>query len=142
MKHVILAALMTLGLASAAQACGENLEITDAWVRPTMEGKDMTAAFFKVKNNGGEAHKLTSVSLQDAIGEIHTTVEENGVFRMRHALEVEIPAGETVEFRPGSFHIMLMKQKQPLKEGDTATMTLHCENGRSVTTTMPVKSRP
>lgn len=141
MKSLMLAAALTLGILPAAYACTEELEVTDAWIRPTPGGKDVTAAFFTVTNNGAEAHKLTGVTVPGAQAEMHTTVEENGVFRMRHLHEVEIPAGGTVEFKPHSMHVMIMKQQEPLKEGDTAPLTLHCEDG-SLAVAAPVKARP
>lgn len=140
MKHLLLTAVMTLGFATAAHACGDALAVDNAWVRAPMKGKDMTAAFFDVTNKSDAAQTLTAVEAEGAAAEMHTTVEENGVFRMRHLKEVEVPAGATVRFEPKALHIMLMKLEQPLAEGDAVAMTLRCADGGSVELAAPVKT--
>ena len=39
--------------------------------------------------------------------EIHTTLMDDGVMRMRRLQSVAVPAGETVRFEPGGRHLML-----------------------------------
>ena len=48
---------------------------------------------------------------------------------------IELPAGQTVELKPGSLHVMLFDLKQPLKEGDSFPLTLafEKEGAREVT---------
>jgi copper(I)-binding protein len=50
---------------------------------------------------------------------------EGGVMRMRQLADgLEIPAGGEVTLKPGSYHVMLMDLKQPLKAGDKVPLTL------------------
>lgn len=136
MKTAALSALMILTPLAAHAACADALKVENAYVRPTMAGKDVTAAFFDVTNTGEETLRITGVAAEGAMAELHTTLEENGVFKMRHLDEVEIPSGMTVQFKPHSLHVMLMKQQNPVVEGDEATLTLQCEDGTQV----PVKA--
>jgi copper(I)-binding protein len=44
-----------------------------------------------------------------------------------------IPAGETVELKPGGFHLMFMELKQPLVEGETVEVSLEFQKAGTVT---------
>ena len=37
---------------------------------------------------------------------------------------IELPAGQTVELKPGGYHVMLLDLKAPLEKGSTVPMTL------------------
>ena len=49
--------------------------------------------------------------------EVHEMKMEGDVMRMRPVPKVDLPAGRTVEFKPGGYHLMLMDLKQALKPG-------------------------
>ena len=51
---------------------------------------------------------------------------------------VVLPADGEVEFKPGSYHVMLIGLKQDLKAGDEITLTLHFKNHEDITLTVPV----
>jgi copper(I)-binding protein len=56
-----------------------------------------------------------------------------GVAKMRPVEGgLEIKPGETVEFKPGSFHVMLMALKQPLQKGEKVKGTLEFEKAGKV----------
>ena len=58
---------------------------------------------------------------------------ENDVMKMRQLPDgIEIPAGATVELKPGGLHVMFMKIKHPLAEGDTFKATLNFEKAGKV----------
>ena len=58
---------------------------------------------------------------------------EQGVARMRPVEGgLEIKPGETVELKPGSFHVMLMGLKQPLEKGQKVKGTLEFEKAGKV----------
>jgi copper(I)-binding protein len=46
---------------------------------------------------------------------------------MRAVPGIELPAGKTVELKPGGLHVMLMDLKQPLAAGDSVALTLVVE---------------
>jgi copper(I)-binding protein len=49
----------------------------------------------------------------------------NGVMTMRGLADgLTIPPGATVRLAPSGYHLMLTELKQPLKQGETVTMTL------------------
>ncbi len=60
-------------------------------------------------------------------------VMEQGVAKMRPvAGGLEIKPGETVELRPGSFHIMLMGLKLPLEAGQKVKGALEFETAGKI----------
>ena len=46
--------------------------------------------------------------------EVHEMKMEGDVMRMRAVAKLDLPAGQTVELKPGGYHVMLMDLKQPL----------------------------
>ena len=45
-----------------------------------------------------------------------------------------------MELKPGSYHVMLMGLKQPLRQGDTIPITLQFQNAGSTTVTFRVEA--
>lgn len=118
----------------AAEVAAGNLVITQAWARATPPGAAVGAAYLTVENRGGADERLLSASSPAAGAvEVHETVEENGMARMRPLAEVVVPAAGKLEMRPGDAHMMLVGLTAPLKEGDTVPVTLTFESAGSVT---------
>ena len=49
--------------------------------------------------------------------------------RMRAVQSVALPAGRTVDLKPGGYHVMMMDLKQQMKDGDVVPVTLVVESG-------------
>jgi len=62
----------------------------------------------------------------------------SGEMTMREVEFVELPAGTTVELKPGGYHIMLIGLKAPLELGSTIQITLVFENAGEITVDVPV----
>lgn len=111
-----------------------SIEIGDPWSRATPGGAKVAGGFLVLKNTGATADRLVSVTAPFAGKvQIHEMTLANGVMTMR-PLEagLEVPAGGTVTFKPGSYHIMFMDLKQPLKVGEVVDGTLTFEKAGSV----------
>lgn len=114
------AALLGLGsLPSFAETV-----VADAWVRATVAQQRATGLFAKITSTTGG--KLVGASSPAAgVTEVHEMSMDGNTMRMRAVQGgLELPAGQTVELKPGGFHIMLMDLKQQVKEGETVTVTL------------------
>ncbi len=118
----------------------EGIVISSARVLPPFPGKDTAAGYFKITNHGA-ADKLVSVTspISGAV-EIHNHLEEDGVMKMRRVDGVDLAAGAAVEFRPGSYHLMMFKAALPDTQ-DEVSLTLNYENAPSVTIIVPVEGR-
>lgn len=93
-----------------------SLKIEHPWARATPKGAAVAGGYLKITNNGKEADRLIGGSAAFAGRfEIHEMSHEGGVMKMRHLPKgLEIKPGQTIELKPGSFHVMFMDLKQPL----------------------------
>ena len=135
-----IAALLTLLLAFGAQA---QTTVKDAWVRGTVAGQKATGLFAQLTSAGGG--KLVSVASPLAgVAEIHEMAMDGNVMKMRAVPAIDLPAGKTVELKPGGYHVMLMDLKQELKAGDAVPVTLVVEGAggkrESIELKAPVKA--
>ena len=114
-----------------------GIEVSSAYVQPPFPGRDVAAGFFKLTNMGDD-DKLLSVSspISETV-EIHNHIEDNGVMKMRKVDLVNLPKGETVEFKPGSFHIMMFGADIPENATDVS-LTLTYETSDPVTLIVPI----
>ena len=132
-----------IGLAAAlsllsAAACAQTT-VKDAWVRGTVEQQKASGAFMQITSAGGG--KLLSVSSPVAgVVEVHEMAMEGTTMRMRPVASLELPAGRTVELKPGGYHVMLMDLKQQLKTGETVPLTLVVEGKDGKRETLEVKA--
>ena len=142
MKRYIAAALagaiLPLALLAAAVAMDAtmvgDLKIENAWTRATPPRAKVGGGYVTITNTGSEADRLVSGSVAFAgVVEIHEMAVTDGVMKMRPLADgLEIPAGETVTLKPGGFHIMFMKLKEGLVEGETVSATLTFEKAGPV----------
>lgn len=99
----------------------------------------MGGAFMTLVNAGGNGDKLIKAASPVAESvELHTHVKEGEVMRMRPVDGIDIAAGGRTALEPGSYHVMLIGLKQPLKEGATFPLTLTFEKAGTVTIAVPV----
>lgn len=126
---------------AAAETAASIVVITEPWSRETAEGQNAGGAFMTIANTGTAADRLTGGSTPVAGRvEIHTMTMENDVMRMRQLADgLEVPAGGQVTLKPGSFHVMLMDLKQPLKAGEKVPLTLTFAGAGTVETELDVR---
>lgn len=123
------------GQGAAAQTFKAGpLTIDAPWIRATPGGAKIAGGYMKIINTGKQADRLTGGTLPVAGRfEVHEMSTEGGVMKMRHLSKgLEIKPGETVELKPGGYHLMFMDLKQGLKEGDTIKGTLVFEKAGKV----------
>lgn len=123
--------------ASAAEAHDYKigtLEIAHPWTRATPKGATVAGGYLKITNNGQAADRLTGVSSPVANRvEVHEMTMSGGTLRMRPLSSgLEIKPGQTIELKPGSYHIMFMSLKQPLEKGQRIKGTLTFEKAGSL----------
>ena len=134
-----LAALLFAGAAGVAHAGDITLE--RPWSRATPANAPVGAGYVTLKNSGAAADKLVSATA-DVAGkvEVHEMAMDNGVMKMRPVNGLEIPAGKSVELKPGGYHIMFMQLKQQLKAGDTVKGVLTFEKAGAMPVEFKVES--
>jgi len=135
-KQLITAAFTTV---CAVSAFAQNVTVTDAWARATVQGQKATGAFMKItaKDNA----MLVGVSSPAAgLAEIHEMKVEKDVMKMAPlANGLDLPAGKVVELKPGGYHVMLMDLKSPLTKDTTVPLTLTLQDAKGVKSNVELK---
>lgn len=125
--------LLVGGIAGAETFTAGSLQVGDPWARATPKGATVGAGYLSITNKGRELDRLIGGSAEPAARfEVHVTVMEDGVAKMRQVTGLEIKPGETVEFKPGGMHVMFMGLKQPLAQGQRVKGTLVFEKAGTV----------
>ena len=132
-------------------ACNQNeqelFSIEGAWVREAPPNATAMAGYVTIINNTDQERILSSAkSEQFNVVEIHRTIVENGVAKMRRQKELPISAGGSLKLEPGSYHLMLLTPKSAFKAGDQITVTVNLtlndqenEDIQEINIVMPVK---
>lgn len=105
----------------------------------------MTACFGILKNATTADVTLTEARVDTGVAgrtELHETVRgSDGTLKMQQKQGgFTIPAGQSVELKPGGNHVMLLDLKRSLTVGSTLTVTLTSTAGASTTVDLPVKA--
>ncbi len=116
-----------------------GIAVTGPWARraPSGHGQGQAgngAVYMTVTNRGGEADALVSATSDAArIVELHEVKHEGGVMAMRPIPRMPLPAGGTLELKPGGYHVMLLGLTRDLHAGDTVKVTLTFEKAAPMT---------
>ncbi len=131
-----LATLVIFALA-ACSAQRPPLVASDIDLRPPLPGTQMGAGYLTLTNNTEDPIKITKVTSPqyDAV-QMHESVVENGIAKMRPLDSVTVPAHGSVTFEPGARHLMLMRPT-----GSGAGVTLHFMAGDSLVLTVNVPGK-
>jgi copper(I)-binding protein len=112
-----------------------DLRLKSPFARATLPNQPVAGAFLMITNTGAEDDVLVGVSSPvSERGEVHEMAMDGDTMTMRELADgLVIPAGETVELKPGGFHLMFMELKQPLVEGETVEVSLEFQKAGTVT---------
>lgn len=111
-----------------------SLVIEAPWSRATPGGARVAAGYLKITNTGKEADRLIDGTVEVANKfEIHEMTMADNVMKMRMLPNgLEIKPGETVELKPGGYHLMFVDLARPLKADDVVKGVLRFERAGEV----------
>ena len=141
-----LAAVLALAAAAfPAQAHGFRLgalAIGHPYARATAPGQPTGGGYLKLDNQGATDDRLLGASAATVAErvELHTMAMDGDVMRMRSPGAIDLPAGRSVELKPGGTHLMLVGLKAPLKAGDKFPLTLRFEKAGQVEVVVNVEA--
>lgn len=138
MKKVIVATLLSLTASAWAQTPAP-VEVKDAWVRATVAQQKATGAFMQLTAQA-DTRVVQASSPIAGVVEIHEMAMDKDVMKMRAIPALALPAGKTVELKPGGYHVMLMDLKAAVKAGDVVPVTLVLEGKDGLRTSLEVKA--
>jgi copper(I)-binding protein len=131
MAYLVLLAVL---LGACGPAPGEAVQIEDLRIRPPLPGSEAAVAYFRVVNHGRDAIDIKGVSSQSfGAAEIHQSLLENGISRMRPVPVLRVPGRGSVDFKPGSYHVMLFRPVAGLAPGQPVSISLEYGDNGDVT---------
>ncbi|GAB4497699.1 MAG: hypothetical protein OHK003_07200 [Anaerolineales bacterium] len=100
-----------------------------------------SAAYMMLTNYTNADVALVGASSDVAAAvEIHlSSMGADGTMKMEQQESVAIPAGQALELKPGSYHVMFIGLTKDLAVGDEITLTLHFDGYDDLTLTVPVQ---
>lgn len=135
MKFLIPALALSASMAQAAE-----LSISDAMARAVPPTAKMSAAFMTVTNN--DDTDLAMVSAESSVAkavELHNNTMVDGKMTMRKVDQIDLPANQKTELKPGGLHVMLIGLNRALVEGETIDLTLNFSDGSSEAMEIPIQ---
>ena len=125
--------LLSAVIVLAAVSAQAQVEVSDAWVRATGQGQKATGVFMNL--TAKKATRLVGVKADlTSSAEVHEMKMEKDVMKMQAVKALDLPAGQTVALKPGSYHVMLMDLKAPVAEDSHVVLTLLFEDAAGVKT--------
>jgi copper(I)-binding protein len=123
---IILTALIGFG------ACSNDaippLVASDIRISAALPGKAMSAGYLSLSNNTDNPITITSVASPEFESvELHESLLEDGIAKMRQIPELTIPARSTVALERGGKHLMMMRPTS-----NTQQVTLNFLSGDTI----------
>ncbi len=110
------------------------------WIRATPGGARVAGGYLKITNTGQQPDRLIGGTLAVAAEvEVHEMTTVDSMMKMRRLSDgLEIKPGETVELKPGGYHLMFLALNAPINEGQVHKGTLRFEKAGTVDVTFQV----
>lgn len=135
-NNSLLALVLLVAATGAAQA--DSVTVSDAWIR-ALPPSVPSGGYFTLHN--GTAKPVTLTTAQSpACGMLmlHKSNSMTGMSSMDDVSEVIVPAGGTVKFAPGGYHLMCTEATA--KPGQKVPVTLNFRSGAKVTAIFAVRN--
>jgi len=144
LHRIIRPALFALALlagqayAQAQATAPVAVAVEGAWARASVQGQKATGAFMRLTAKEG-ARLVRVESPAAGVAEVHEMKMEGDIMRMRAVPGLDLPAGKTVELKPGGYHVMLLDLKAPLAKGSSVPVTLVFQDAKGAETLLPLQ---
>ncbi len=134
-----LLAITTLIAGFAASAMAQEVDVSNAWVRTSVQGQSATGAFMTITARQ-DSRLVGVISPVAGVAEVHEMKMDGGVMKMRAVQGgLALPAGKPVELKPGGYHVMLMDLKAALAKDSTVPMTLVFKDAKGAESRVELK---
>ena len=127
-------------LAMSASANAAPFDVSDGWFR-ALPGKLPAGGYFTATNGTGREVAIVGAN-SDACGMLmmHQSSNKGGMSGMDMIDRVIVPAGGTVRFAPGGYHLMCENPNAKMKVGSKVGVLLKLSDGSSVAAGFVVKN--
>jgi copper(I)-binding protein len=135
---IMLASSTSLALPALAQT--PTVQVEHAWARATSASQKVGGVFLTLTDTGVPDHLISASSpIADEV-QVHETIDDAGVMKMRPVPSLALPTGMAVTLKPGGYHIMAIGLKQQLTPGSSFPITLSFEKSAPVTVNVMVEA--
>ncbi len=134
--HTLLAGPLLLPVIAVAQPASVKLD--NVWSRAAMAGRT-GVVYLTITATGAPDTLLGASSPVAAKAELHESVDDNGVMKMRPIASLPVVPGTPVKLQPGGYHIMLIDLTHALTAGESFPITLNFEKAGAVTAQVSVQ---
>ncbi len=115
--------------------------VSDPYARAVPPGQPNSAVFITLTNGSNQPRALVAARSPAAkTVELHTHTNDGGVMHMRKIERIEIPAGASVQLKPGGLHVMLIGLTGDLAPGGTVALDLSFDDGSQAEVQAPVRT--
>lgn len=141
---IVLALVGSLAAGSSgAPALAEqkpSILVSSPWIRAMPRGAPVAGGYATITNKGTTPDRLLGASIPTAPkGEVHSMTMQNGVMHMERLDKgLSVAPGATVTLTPGGYHLMFLKPKSQLKEGESVKGSLTFARAGTVPVTFAV----
>jgi len=120
--------------ASAAQ-----VNVSGAWFR-ALPSSLPAGGYFTLHNGGADIRLTGARSPACGMLMLHKSTESGGMSSMAMVESIDVPAGGTVEFSPGGYHLMCTDPTSAMTPGAQASVTFKFSDGTTTTVNFAVKN--
>lgn len=131
-------ATSTSATSSADATMASRITPSDTWAKAADSG--MSAAFGTLKNTGTKPIVVTGARGDAGPVQLHVTQKTATGMEMKETKSFTVPAGGSLELKPGSSHLMFMNLSHALKAGETQKLTVTFEDGSHTDVRFPVRA--
>ena len=126
-------------MAMIGPACADEVVVSDSWFR-ALPGGLPAGGYFSLRNTGATPIELTGAA-SSACGMLmlHQSTEGGGVSRMNDVRGVAVPAGGSITFAPGGYHLMCTNPTRAMAPGTSVRVTLIFANGKRMEANFAVR---
>ena len=119
-----------------------QVSVENPWARPTPPSAKLGAGYLTVVNAGAADRLVGAASPAAARVEMHVTMRDGEIMRMREVKAFDLPAKGRLELKPAGAHLMFVDLKRPFKAGDKVPVTLKFEKAGEVKVDLQVGRQP
>lgn len=110
------------------------IKIEQPWTRATPGGAKVAGGFMKITNTGTTPDRLVSATADiSGVVELHEMTMTDGIMKMRALGDgIALAPGQTMELKPGSYHVMFIDLKSPIVKDKPITARLKFEKAGEI----------
>lgn len=127
--------LLVIVLNAPIALCRPGVSIDNVMVTEPPPGVEMSAGYFEIRNAGNHPVSLVKVTSPDFGSiELHRSVVTGGIARMIQQESVTVPPDSSLQFKPGDYHLMMLRPRKKLSAGNTVSLTFYFSDSTTLST--------